>query len=505
MPKSSVNEPDGGPRSIPAVLKQAVSTHADAPAVVAGSGSLTYADLDRWADSAAGALWGLGVRPGDRIAACLPNDLDVLIAFHGAQRIGAVWAGIGEALTGHEQAALIEVLDPRVILSGPAGKVDGTAVKDLEGWRKLVAAGDRAPAIDVNPLAPAGIAFSSGTTGEPKALVHSQHNLLLPAQVLAATRGWDSRLRKGDSFPFTILNMLVLSTLAATYARGCCIVIDRRDVRGVAEWIEREQVTVWNGAPAQLFDMARHPDLDLRSLTEVWTGGGDCPEHIRQEFAATHRLTVTSTYGLSEAPTVISIDPITGDHQGGASGQVLPHVDVAAYDAQRRRLTPGATGEIGVSTAAAGPWAGQWRPPLGHWSEGELRPLPPGPLMTGDIGSVSADGWLTVIDRKKLTIVRGGANVYPAEVEAALLKHPSIAAAAVLGVPDDRLGEKVAALVVSTNGHVTSSDLHAHCAASLARYKVPEVWGQVTSLPLNGMGKIIRTQLPRLLHDAARI
>ena len=392
-----------------------------------------------------------------------------------------------------------------MVLSGPAGKVDASSVVDLTLWQSLVAADDRAPTIDVNPLAAAGIAFSSGTTGEPKALVHSQHNLLLPAQVLAATRGWNGGLRKGDSFPFTILNMMVLSTLAATYAGGCCIVIDRRDVRGVADWIERERVTVWNGAPAQLLDMASHPELNLESLTEVWTGGGDCPEYIRQAFAGTHGLAVTSTYGLSEAPTVISIDPFTGDHQGGGSGQVLPHVDVAAYDAQQRRLTPGLTGELGVSPAAAGHWAGQWRPPLGHWSEGALTPLPSGPLMTGDIGSVSAAGWLTVVDRKKLTIVRGGANVYPAEVEAALLMHPGVEAAAVLGVPDDRLGEQVAALVVSSNDRLASSDLAAHCAARLARYKVPEVWGQVTSLPLNGMGKIVRTELPRLLRDANRI
>lgn len=483
------------PATVAELLDRAVARHPHTPAVIARSGTRTYAELHSDAEAAAGALWGLGVRPGDRIAACLPNDLDVIVAFHAAQRIGAVWTGIGEALTAVEQQELVDTCAPTVVLAGPQGKLDGPGLVDMKRWPELLRTATPAPAIHVDPSAPAGIAFSSGTTGRPKAIVHSQRNLLLPAAVLVATREWGPDLRKGDSLPFTILNMLVLSTLATTHAGACCIVMDRRDPGGIAEWIAREKITFWNGAPAQLFDLARRPELDLHSLTEIWSGGGDTPELLRTAYAATHGCSVTATYGLSEAPTVVAIDPITGEHREGASGQVLPHLSVSAYDDDGARLEPGATGQLGITAAASGAWAGQWRPALGIWSDGAIHPPEPGPMMTGDVGRVDADGWLTMVDRKKLMIVRGGANVSPAEVERVLLAHPSVASAVVFGVPDERLGERVGALVVPVGADLEPGSLARFCAERLARYKVPERWGQLSTLPTNAMGKVIRTDL----------
>ena len=439
--------------TIAGVLASAVRQRPGSPAVLARSGTLTYAQLDAAASASAGALWELGVRPGDRVAACLPNDLDVVVAFHGTQRIGAIWAGIGEALTAAEQQSLADAVSPAVILAGPKCVLDGPAVTGTRRWAELMAARHTAPHVSADPQAPAGIAFSSGTTGVPKAVVHSQHNLLLPGEVLVATRGWGADLRKGDSLPFTILNMLVLSTLLTAQAGGCSIVMDRRDQDGVAEWIGRTGVTVWNGAPAQLFDLAKRTDLDLRPLAEAWTGGGTCPEHVREAFRARYGIPVTATYGLSEAPTVVAIDPAGGGgHREGASGRVLPHLHVAAYDEQGRPGGAAVTGELGISAAANGPWAGLWRPPLGYWSDGAVRAATPDRVMTGDVGWVDEDGWLTMVDRRKLMIVRGGANISPSEVESVLLEHPAIAAAVVFGLPDERLGERVAAIVVSAPG-----------------------------------------------------
>ena len=499
--------------AIAGVLAPALRERPDSPAIVARSGTLTYAQLDAAADAAAGAMWELGVRPGDRVAACLPNDLDVVVAFHGTQRIGAIWAGIGEALTSAEQRSLAEVVSPAVILAGPRCELDGPSVVDAGRWAGLMAGGHAAPVVPADPFAPAGIAFSSGTTGAPKAVVHSQQNLLLPGAVLVATRGWGPDLRKGDSLPFTILNMLVLSTLLTAQAGGCAIVMDRRDQDGVAEWIGRAGVTVWNGAPAQLFDLAKRADLDLRPLAEVWTGGGTCPEHVRAAFTDRHGVPVTATYGLSEAPTVVAIDPAGGEHRAGASGRVLPHLQVTGYDDQGRPRGPGELGELGILPATTGPWAGRWRPPLGYWSDGAVRPADPGLVLTGDIGWVDADGWLTMVDRKKLMIIRGGANISPSEVESVLLEHPAVAAAAVFGIPDERLGERVAAIVVpapgsgelSGSGGLSGAGLAAFCGQRLARYKIPEVWGAAESLPANAMGKIIRTGLPAILGTAARL
>jgi long-chain acyl-CoA synthetase len=488
--------------TIARVLDGPLASRPAAPAIVARSGALTFAELDAAADAAAGALWELGVRPGDRVAACLPNDLEIVVAFHGAQRIGAVWAGIGEALTAAEQQELADLCAPAVVLAGPRCALEGRRVVDARRWARLTGARPAAPAVAIDPHAPAGIAFSSGTTGTPKAIVHSQHNLVLPAAVLVATRGWGPELRKGDCFPLTILNLQVLSTLVTALAGGCAIVMDRRDPDGIAEWIRRERVTVWNGAPAQLFDLARRTDLDLGPLAEVWAGGGPCPEPVRDAFRAAHGLPVTVAYGLSEAPTVVAIDPVGGTHREEASGQVLPQLTVTSYDEDGGRLGPGRSGELGIVTAADGPWAGCWRPPLGYWEGGALRRAGPDVVMTGDVGWVDADGWLTMVDRKKLMIVRGGANVSPAEVEGVLMQHPSVAAAVVFGVPDDRLGERVAALVVADAG-LDSASLVSFCSGRLARYKIPEIWGRSESLPTNAMGKIIRTDLAARLRSTA--
>jgi acyl-CoA synthetase (AMP-forming)/AMP-acid ligase II len=495
--------------AIPRLLEPALAERPAATAVIARGGTLTYAELDAAANAAAGALWELGVRPGDRVAACLPNDLEIVAAFHGAQRIGAVWAGIGENLTAAEQQTLAGLCEPAVVLAGPhcalaGGAVTaGGAVADARRWAELTSARCVAPDVPVDPHAPAAIAFSSGTTGTPKAIVHSQHNLLLPAAVLVANRNWGPGLRKGDCFPFTILNMHVVSTLATAQAGGCSVVMDRRDCAGIAEWVERCQITTWNGAPAQLFDLARRADLDLSPVTEVWTGGADCPGHIRDAFETGHGIAVTATYGLSEAPAVVAIDPADGSHRPGSSGRVLPHLTVAAYGEDGQRLDPGGTGELRLSAATSGRWAGYWRPPLGYWEGGVLRRVAAGLVATGDIGQVDADGWLTMVDRKKLMIVRGGANVSPAEVEGVLAQHPGVTAAVVFGLRDDRLGERVAALVVTADAVLDSTSLRSFCAEHLARYKVPEVWGRCGVLPRNGMNKIIRSGLPALLRSSA--
>ncbi len=492
-----------GPATVPAsiaeVLDAALAARPDAPAIEAVSGVWSYGELDDRARRAAGALWSLGVRPGHRVAAGLPNDLDIVAAFHGAQRIGAVWAGIGEALAPGEQQELYDLCDPTVVLAGPRCTLTGPNCVDPDRWARLVAEDEVAPRVEPDLDAPAGIAFTSGTSGRPKAVVHSQRNLLLPGAVLVATRSWGPDLRKGDSFPLTILNLMVLSTLLTAQAGGCAVVMNRRDVQGVAEWITTRRVTVWNGAPAQLYDLAARPELDLRSLQEVWSGGSDTPDALRRAFTEAHGLVPRVTYGLTEAPTVVAIDPAGREWRPGTSGRVLPHYDVAAYDDDGRRLPAGGLGELKLSGATTGPWAGAWTPALGYWERSGVRPLDPGPIPTGDVGTVDEDGWLTVLDRKKLVIIRGGANVYPLEVERVIATHPDVARVAVYAVPDDRLGQRVAAVVETAGPPLDPEALAELCRRELSPYKVPEIWSQLDALPVNAMGKVQRAALPELV------
>ena len=492
------------------MLDRSLSERPDAVAVVARGGTLTYRELDTAADCAAGALAQLGVRPGDRVAACLPNDLHVVVAFHAVMRLGAVWVGVNAPLALPEKVQVLADCGASVLLGDPQVVAEvaqvratlpalrGLVVVGDESWLRLLRDAPPPPASTVDPHAPAGIAYTSGTTGTPRGVVHSQHNLLLPGAVLVAERGYDHTLRKGDCLPLTILNMMVLTTLLTAQAGGCCVVIDRRDAAGVAHWIRTQDVTVWNGVPAQLHDLIRGEAVsseDLRSLREVWSGGGDCPDALRRSFEAAFGLPLRATYGLTEAPTVVAIDPVGGAWAPGASGRPLPHLRVHVLDA-----TDG-LGEICVSAAEDGPWAGEWTPMLGEWQNGQVVPAADDLLRTGDLGHVDAGGWLHVRDRRKLVVVRGGANVYPAEVERVLHTLPGVAAAAVFGTPDERLGERVAAVVQAVPGQRPSeADLVAGCRAGLAAYKVPERWAFVDALPRNAMGKVVRPALSALLE-----
>jgi acyl-CoA synthetase (AMP-forming)/AMP-acid ligase II len=479
-------------QTIARVLDRPLSERPDAEAVVARSGRLTYRQLNDAADRAAGALVSLGLQPGDHVAVSLPNDLDVVVAFHGAMRLGLVWTGINTALAPPEKAHIVADSAARFVLDS---SVD---------WAAAMAGAAAVPSVDVDPHAPAGIAYTSGTTGLPRGVVHSQHNLLLPGAVLVAERGYDESLRKGDSLPLTILNLMVLTTLLTAQAGGCCVVMDRRDADGVLDWIRDERVTVWNGVPTQLFDLARkHADrrADLASLTEVWSGGGDCPDALREEFEAAFGFPVRATYGLTEAPTVVAIDPVGDVWRAGASGRALPHLRVRSVTEGGTDAAPGELGEITVEAVSAGPWAGQWTPMLGEWSEGRMHVSTDHVLRTGDLGTVD-DGWVSIRDRRKLVVVRGGANIYPAEVERVLLSVPGVAAAAAFGVPSERVGEQLAAVVQPAPGATVTVDmLVAACGEKLARYKVPEWWAIVDAIPVNAMGKVLRQRLPELLSS----
>ena len=168
-------------------------------------------------------------------------------------RLGAVWVGVNRALADPEKRWLLDDCGASLLLTDAPLDDAGVAVIDLSTWRAAVEAADDGPLdVDVDPHAPAGLAYTSGTTGRPKGAVHSQHNLLLPGAVLVETRGYGPDLRKGDCFPFTVLNMAVLTTLLVSQARGTSIVMDRIDAEGVAEWIRAEAVTTWNGPPALL-------------------------------------------------------------------------------------------------------------------------------------------------------------------------------------------------------------------------------------------------------------
>ncbi len=513
------------PRDVSHVLDRALDQVPDKIAVTTRSGSLTYAELDARANTAARALHELGVRRGDRVAACLPNDTDILVAFHGAMRMGAIWVGVNKALAVPEQTYVLR--DSGAVLAVAEAETVArweSELGTLPDLRATVTAGDlddqaSSPMdVAIDPMAPAAIAYTSGTTGYPKGALHSHAGLLLPGAYLVATRRYDGALRKGDSFPLTILNMIVLTTLLTSQACATAIIMESLNARAIAQSIRDEGVTVWNGPPPVLYTMAHDDGIlpsDLASLREVWSGGADLPDAIRHAFETKFPARIFGTYGLTEAPTVVAVEPLSEEHVAGSSGRVLPHLEVTIRNSENAEVATGAVGEVcvGVRDPARIPerlrldWGVEtdaedqlpaYVPMLSYWNRPEqTRALMLGGVMhTGDAGSLDAEGRLVISDRLNLVLNRGGANVYPAEVERVVLSFDPVDSCAVLGVPDERLGQRIGMLVQFKPGREPDVDgVIGHCLTQLARYKVPELVAVVEDLPRNSMGKIDRRAL----------
>ena len=291
-------------------------------------------------------------------------------------------------------------------------------------WATLlgeVAPGD-VPAIEVDPHAPAAIAYTGGTTGFPKGVVHSQHNLVLVGAVHAAMGDHGPDTRFGVLLPLTILNLMALTPLKAFQMGACCVTMDRVDPVGVAEWVRTERITSFGAVPTIVHGLLTHPDVheeDLVTLTRPEVGGADCPEEFRELYRERFGTEVALGYGMTEAPTAVTLERPEGPHLPGGAGVALPHVRITVRDEAGRELGAEEIGEVCVEATTEGPWAGVYTPMLGYWKQPDASrsALRDGVLHTGDLGLLDGAGNLFIKGRRGDLIIRGGANVYPAEVE----------------------------------------------------------------------------------------
>lgn len=508
------------PASVGTVLEKALADDAGREALICSDVRLTYEELDREADRSACALADLGIGMDDVVAVSLPNASNVVVTFHAVLRLGAIWLGVNRNLAPPEKDFILRDADAQLLLASPDVAAHVRSADDGRGPPTVVVEDDRRSWMDSHggsstsyrrpnrqPTDPAGIAYTSGTTGRPKGVVHSHGNLLLPGAMLVQARDFGPELRKGDCAALTILNMQVTSTLLVAQAGGTQVVMDRVDPVGVAAWVRRESVNSWFGVPTILQGLAASEEVtadDLASLTDVWTGGTYLPEVVRESFERRFGCRVSATYGLTEAPTVVTIEDRDDRRVPGSSGTPLPHLEVDIRDGETV-LPVGETGEITVRAKEDGPWAGQYRPMLGYLGQPDqtAEVVRDDVLYTGDVGYVDDEGRLFVRDRGNALILRGGANVYPAEVERVLLELQGVRGASVVGVPDERLGQRVAAAVEPEDGYTLDVDeMSSYCSLQLARYKVPERW-KIGSMPRNAMGKVVRTEIQQWFAEPA--
>jgi acyl-CoA synthetase (AMP-forming)/AMP-acid ligase II len=505
------------PLALAPLLARAVAGRTDHPALVGASGRLTYGELDRATAAVASTLAGLGVGPGDRVAVSLPNDLAVVTALLGIWRRGAVYVGVHRALAPPEKAFFLDDSGARLLLGDPTAvaevgrsRADRSALERLvtvdpggpaDEWDGLCAEhrgagsdGDRA----VDPLGLAAIAYTSGTTGRPKGVMHSQHNALLPGVVSVCRGSFGPDEPIAVVHPLTILNLMVLNPLTTLAAGSTCVLCDRHDAPSIARWIRDERVACISCVPTIFYELLTDPRIDpadLATLTKPRTGGSAMSEDLKRLFTERFGVRPVTSYASTEAPTLVTRQDEGQVFDEGNLGPPLPHIEVSVRDDGGAVLAPGQTGEICFGPTSTGPWAGVYRTMLGYYGRPEesAEALRDGVVHSGDIGRLNADGTLVLVDRRSQLIIRGGSNIYPAEIERVLVLDPRVADCCVVGRPDPRWGEVVVAVVQTAPGaEVTAAELTALCRQHVAAYKVPEEIRITEALPRGPLGKVSR-------------
>ena len=473
-------------------LAQRAFSLPDVEAVVAGDQRLTYRQLDARVRGLAGALVARGIAPGDRVALLGRNSLEFVEAVHAVPRAGAILVPLNIRLTVEELAFQIRDAGVRMVLADR--HFEATA-------REAAAARAGVPDVITLPLAAAGagalfdthgetdvhsIVYTSGTTGSPKGAMLTFGNFWASATSSAFNLGVLPGDRWLACMPLFHVGGLAIVLRSAIYGTSF-VVHESFDERAVADSLHSEGITTVSVVPTMLLRLL---DADERpsppALRTVLVGGGPVPLSLLKR-AMDRGFPVIQTYGLTEAASqVATLAPGDAVAHTGSAGKPLLNTRL------RIDAPPGEPGEILVAGPTVTP--GYFGRP-----EATAAAIRDGWLHTGDVGRLDADGFLYVMDRRDDLIVSAGENVYPAEVEAALVAHPAVTSAAVVGLPDERWGQVVSAAIVQA-AEVTDGELEAWVRAKLAGYKVPRRFVRVAELPLTANGKIQR-RLVRNLFD----
>jgi long-chain acyl-CoA synthetase len=460
-----------------AALVEAAQARPDEDAVFEADRVLTWRGLGRRAGGVGRRLAADGIGPGDRVAITLPNGWRFAVALLGALGTGATVTPLNPMLSADERARILADLRPRLTLDA-VGEGQG----EMEEWAR-----------PVDPRSAALILYTSGSTGRPKGAVLSH------AALDAALESWAGpvmMLSPADC----VLATLPLShsfgingaLLAPLLAGARVAIVEPFSPPAVLAAIARHRVTVLPAVATMFRRLLESPGLaeaDLTTLRHAVSGAAPCPWDLAEEWQRRTGVRILRGYGMTELFRPISFLADDPREVPESIGRPVPGVEVRVVDEAGRALGAGQTGEMWIRTPAA----------MDGYLENadETRAvLADGWFHTGDLATISADGFVTIAGRKKELILRGGYSVVPGEVEAALLTHPAVAEAAVVGVPHADLGEEVAAFVTLRAGAAAEPEaLIAHCRERLTGYKYPRRVTVVATLPKSATGKVLKGQL----------
>ncbi|MGZ5865319.1 MAG: class I adenylate-forming enzyme family protein [Xanthobacteraceae bacterium] len=488
---------------LPHIVERAAAYHADRRAVAQGALHLTYREVTRRAVQLAGGMIAKGIRPGDRVAILSRNNFRYLEVNLACAYAGIILIPLNHRLAAKEIDGILARTEARLLFQAlpyePKNIVAVTWSDDeppahANDYEAMIGRNqplDRAAEVSLDDIAQ--IFFTSGTTGEPKGACLTHRNLTATAYDTVT-----SLELTGDDVWLHAPPMFHLVDAVATWGMtliGGLHVTEHFDPRTFAASVRSHKVTQ-TALPPTLLDMVLRHGIDredYRSLNRLSFGGAPMPEPLYRKLSSAFGCPLTQSYGASEVSGGVCQQlPRDLERNGGkftnSVGQPLPNIFARIVNDDGKPLPAGEIGEIAVSGPRV--MAGYWR------NEAATKvAIPDGWYRTGDIGRCDEDGHYTIAGRKKDMIITGGENVYPMEVENALLEHPAVAEAAVFGVPSERWGEEVRAVVVLNAGvRATPEALIAHCRNLIGGYKVPKAIDVAAEpLPKSGPGKIAKT------------
>ncbi len=519
-------------QSVYRFIELAAVRNPDRTALIFYDFELNYREMKARIEQLAAAMAELGIGKGDRIGLMMPNCPQYVLAFFAAQRLGAVSVGMNPQYVPREIAFMandaglkvlftLDSLMPNVQATRQetplqyvihtniqtytgvktASQGETSEAAGLYAFEQLMERGSQAPMPPFPQINPkedvAALQYTGGTTGTPKGAMLTHYNLV--ANTLQSI-AWGKEFENDEVYrvlcAIPIFHSYGMTSVMLRCAAGrlSVILLPRFNIDEMLDAVEKHKPTHFPGVPALFAALLQHPKVQAGAMRDIkffGSGSAPLPQEIRFRFAALTDGLFGEGYGLSEASPVTHGNPTFNTSKPGSVGLPLPDTDckIVQLDDPTQEVAPGEAGELLIR----GPqiMKGYWNKP-----EETANALRDGWLHTGDVARMDEQGYFYIVERKKDVIIVGGLNVYPAEVEEALYRHPAVLEAAAVGAPHEIKGETVKAFVVLRPGQtVTTEEIIEHCRGEVARYKLPTIVEFIDALPRSAVGKVLRSKL----------
>ena len=480
----------------------------------------TYAELDAAVDTLAAGLLARGIAVGDRVALWAPNQAEWILLQHATARVGAILVNVNPAYRTHELKYVLNQSGARMLVTVPAFKTSdyrgmvaevAPECADLtdivfigdESWTELSTGTSVGPEVmeRQNSLSfddPINIQYTSGTTGFPKGATLTHHNILNNGYFVGALCKYTAEDRICVPVPFYHCFGMVMCNLAALAHQATVIIpAPAFDPAATLAACASERATSLYGVPTMFIAMLADPsmaELDLSSLRTGIMAGSPCPVEVMKRVIAEMGMTeVTIAYGMTETSPVSCHTRTDDDVERRVStiGRVHPHLEIAVVDPETNQIVPrGERGEF--RTRGYSVMRGYWNDPDKTAEAIDEA----GWMRTGDLAEMDADGYVKIVGRIKDTVIRGGENIAPREVEEFLYTHPDIVDVQVVGVPDVKFGEELCACVKVAEGKTLDADaVRAFCKGKISHHKIPRYVVIVGDYPMTVTGKVQKNLL----------